>query len=575
MASEEYEYGDRFRNITNANMNQGGTICAHSFSNLTHSSPLVFLYLLKECYVHGTLKATKKFRALQQQVMLALHNSPQPGPSSFIIHCLYLLPIFDLHCEGLSHLIISSLRRYLKATTSSLDDSKAANLAANLFIDIVLGLIKHDERIGIKILEVFDVRLTNIESAFNQFKDKNDFQFDTANSFLEQYIFTLIESQSYTLAVALLERFSIRQSGQSFLIRILEHNEFMAAEKWATFMGKPMLCTLIEEYVKRNKLKFAYEIIKKNNLQPHFPDVYRKCKESMLRNLAEKALWDVAEKKAKGDSKYIEYLVYLAMEAGYYEKVDELCDRYSLEGFSNNKEPSENLQHSRYLHLNQLGIEDVVWVDDADGLLEATRNIEEHKLIGLDCEWKPNYVKGMKPNKVSIMQIATDKMVFILDLIKLFADCPEFLDHCLTRILQSPGILKLGYNFQCDTKQLAQSYGKLNCFMRYNMLLDIQSMFKELRGGLSGLAEKILGTGLNKTRRNSNWELRPLSQNQLEYAALDAVVLIHIFRVGSQSQSNEGHVKNGWKSHIISLLDNSKKEKKESKTKKDQEIDPN
>lgn len=25
--------------------------------------------------------------------------------------------------------------------------------------------------------------------------------------------------------------------------------------------------------------------------------------------------------------------VYLAMEAGYSEKVDELCDRYSLEGF--------------------------------------------------------------------------------------------------------------------------------------------------------------------------------------------------------------------------------------------------
>jgi len=27
--------------------------------------------------------------------------------------------------------------------------------------------------------------------------------------------------------------------------------------------------------------------------------------------------------------------VYLAMEAGYSEKVDELCDRYSLKGFAN------------------------------------------------------------------------------------------------------------------------------------------------------------------------------------------------------------------------------------------------
>lgn len=46
--------------------------------------------------------------------------------------------------------------------------------------------------------------------------------------------------------------------------------------------------------------------------------------------------------------------------------------------------------------------------------------------------------------QVSIMQIASDKMVFIFDLIKLFNDIPDVLDDSLTRILQSPRILKLG-----------------------------------------------------------------------------------------------------------------------------------
>lgn len=46
--------------------------------------------------------------------------------------------------------------------------------------------------------------------------------------------------------------------------------------------------------------------------------------------------------------------------------------------------------------------------------------------------------------QVSIMQIASEKMVFIFDLIKLFEDVPDVLDNCLTRILQSPRILKLG-----------------------------------------------------------------------------------------------------------------------------------
>lgn len=42
------------------------------------------------------------------------------------------------------------------------------------------------------------------------------------------------------------------------------------------------------------------------------------------------------------------------------------------------------------------------------------------------------------------MQISSEKMVFILDLIKLYQDVPDILDNCLSRILHSPSILKLG-----------------------------------------------------------------------------------------------------------------------------------
>lgn len=36
-------------------------------------------------------------------------------------------------------------------------------------------------------------------------------------------------------------------------------------------------------------------------------------------------------------NKFFMKKVYLAMEAGYMEKVEELCERYSLEGFINAK----------------------------------------------------------------------------------------------------------------------------------------------------------------------------------------------------------------------------------------------
>ncbi|CAN1161546.1 Exonuclease mut-7 homolog [Linum perenne] len=550
------------------------TVSVHSFSDLTHISPVVFLYLLKECYVHGTCTATKKFRTLQHQVHQALYNSPQPGPTTYIGQCLYVLPVFGEYCDGFSHLIVSALQRFRKAANSSEDISMAKVLGARLFIDILEGLIPLlDERIGVKILGVFNVSLSDMDEALSQLKCQRDLRFDTGKAFVEPYIFKLVESQSYMTAVTLLEQFSIRQSGRPFLVKMMDNHEYKAAEKWATFIGKPMLCSLVQEYVDRKMLKQAYDIIKKNNLKQDFPVVYLKCKESSLKKFAEKALWDLAEAKTHGDRQLLEYLVYLAMEAGYTEKVDELCDRYSLEGFRKLTEPEFSpVQHSRYLHLDELITNDVIWVDEANGLYNATSYIEGCKVVGLDCEWKPNYQKGSKPNRVSIMQIASEETAFVLDLIRLSEDVPDALDNCLTLILQSPGILKLGYNFKCDIKQLAGSYSELNCFKQYQMLLDVQNVFKEPCGGLSGLAEKIMGAGLNKTRRNSNWETRPLTQNQLEYAALDAAVLVHIFhkaRNPSQSASAaQGDENFEWKSHIISHMDNPKKTKKHWKSRK-------
>lgn len=46
--------------------------------------------------------------------------------------------------------------------------------------------------------------------------------------------------------------------------------------------------------------------------------------------------------------------------------------------------------------------------------------------------------------QVSIMQIASEKKVYILDLIKLYEDVPSILDECLGCLLHSSSILKLG-----------------------------------------------------------------------------------------------------------------------------------
>ncbi|CAA3020195.1 uncharacterized protein ZK1098.3-like isoform X2 [Olea europaea var. sylvestris] len=534
----------------------------HDFCDLSHMPPLVFVYLLKKYYAYGKGKAIAKFRALQDQVHQVLYNDPQPGPATFIAHCLCILPLFEIHRRGFSHLMISALRRFLKMGSTAEDILKSKLFAAKLFLDITGGSMVLDERILIKIIQVFDVSLENIQVVIHDSNVKRSVKIDRAKELVEQYIFELIESQSYINAVSLLEHFSIRKSRESFLLQMMECKEYKAAEMWATFMGKSMLCVLVREYVGRKLVKPAYGIIKKNNMHQEFPELCRQYKESSLKKLAEKGVWDVAEAKANADKQLLEYLVYLAMEAGYSEKVEELCDRYYLKGFKSIKELDRNVVHSGYMHLNELLIEDVIWVDEVIGLREATSYFEDCKIIGLDCEWKPTYGKGSKASKVSIMQISSDKKVYIFDLIKLHENVPTVLDECFARMLHSPSILKLGYNLQCDAYQLAHSYGELNCFKHCEMLLDIQNVFKEQRGGLSGLAKKILGNGLNKTTRNSNWEQRPLTQYQLEYAALDAAVLLHIFQHvrnhSLQTDSQDEHSKIEWKSCIVSHMDNTR-----------------
>lgn len=63
-------------------------------------------------------------------------------------------------------------------------------------------------------------------------------------------------------------------------------------------------------------------------------------------------------------------------------------------------EPESNLLHRHYLNLQELCIDDVLWVDEVNSLRDAMSYFEKCKVVGIDCEWKPNYEKGSRPNKV-------------------------------------------------------------------------------------------------------------------------------------------------------------------------------
>lgn len=74
----------------------------------------------------------------------------------------------------------------------------------------------------------------------------------------------------------------------------------------------------------------------------------------------------------------------------------------------------ETSSRPRYLDLKNFILDDIVWVDEVNGLLTATEYIEGCKIVGIDCEWKPNYEKGSKPNKVTFFLVESSVKICLL-----------------------------------------------------------------------------------------------------------------------------------------------------------------
>ncbi|XP_063552984.1 exonuclease mut-7 homolog isoform X3 [Gorilla gorilla gorilla] len=173
--------------------------------------------------------------------------------------------------------------------------------------------------------------------------------------------------------------------------------------------------------------------------------------------------------------------------------------------------------------------------------------LQRHQVVGIDLEWTPVFVAGGRP-RPSLLQVAVEGHVFLLDVLALSqpptGQGAQAFSQLVAQLLSDPSITKLGYGMVGDLQKLGTSCPALAHVEKkilggMDLLLVHRQMrvanvpapgvdrARELRG-LSLLVQQVLGTALDKTQQLSNWDRRPLCEEQVIYAAADAYCLLEV-----------------------------------------------
>ncbi|XP_066278735.1 exonuclease 3'-5' domain-containing protein 2-like [Branchiostoma lanceolatum] len=185
--------------------------------------------------------------------------------------------------------------------------------------------------------------------------------------------------------------------------------------------------------------------------------------------------------------------------------------------------------------------------EDVCGKLVSGAALGDLQVLGFDCEW---VTRGGKTRPVSLLQLAS-----------LAGECGLFrvcrlkdgtIPRCVRDLLADKNVLKVGVACWEDSRRLERDYG-----VSVRGCVDLRHLairHKSLQCGnlgLQALAEQVLGLKLDKSRavRCSDWEAPDLSENQVKYAANDALVSVDIFTTFlkwklQQNASNDPSEKN-------------------------------
>jgi len=160
------------------------------------------------------------------------------------------------------------------------------------------------------------------------------------------------------------------------------------------------------------------------------------------------------------------------------------------------------------------------WVNDRAELESLCERLLREPMVGLDVETTLE-----EPRLLCTIQLAVPGRTWIVDALA-FDDLDP-----VKAVMESDRVEKIIHNAAFEEQMFAKHH--IRIVKIYDTLLVSRKKHrKNVSGGhkLGEVCERELGLYLDKSLQTSDWTVRPLSPEQLDYAAVDAEVLILLHR---------------------------------------------
>ncbi len=160
---------------------------------------------------------------------------------------------------------------------------------------------------------------------------------------------------------------------------------------------------------------------------------------------------------------------------------------------------------------------DPIWIHDEHGLDELARQLRTADRVAIDTEFLRE--RTFFP-RLCLLQVAADRGIWCVDTLALPLDP-------LAPLLEAPAVRKLAHAARQDLEALRHAVGRVAAPVFDTQIAAACAGLKP-QIGYAELVRTLLGVSLDKAHTRTDWSRRPLSREQLSYAADDVRYLEEI-----------------------------------------------